>query len=494
MDVHVAIIGAGFSGIGAAIRLQQHGITDVVLLERAADLGGTWRDNTYPGCACDIPSRLYSFSFAQNPSWSRRFSGQAEIHAYLRNVADRYDVTPRIRFRHALRHAQWDEGTQRWHLATTGEAVTARILVLATGALSDPAIPDLPGLSQFEGPRFHSAQWQHDVDLTGKRVAVLGTGASAIQFVPAIQPDVAQLTLFQRTPPWIIPRWDREIGAVEQAALRVVPGLMSMVRGGVYAMREATYLPFRHRALRRVVARVARWHLTRQVADPTLRRALTPNYEIGCKRVLVSDDYYPAITRDNVRLVTTGIRAITPRGVETTDGVHHGADVLILGTGFRPTDPPLAPYIVGRSGQTAADAWRESFTAYAATTLHGFPNLFVIPGPNAGLGHNSMIYMIESQLSHLIGALTHMQRGGHGALEPTLAAQQQWTRDIDQTMRDLVWVRGGCSSWYLDRTGRNSTLWPDFTFRFRRRVAPFQAAHYHSTPQRTALPRGAALQ
>lgn len=482
LDVHVAIIGAGFTGIGAAIRLQQRGITDVVLLERAEALGGTWRDNHYPGCACDVPSRLYSFSFAQNPGWSRKYSGQAEIQRYLCGVADAHGITPRMRFGHALQSARWDDRIQRWLIVTAAGAFRARVLVMATGALSDPAWPAIPGRDDFAGPAFHSAQWQHDVALAGKRVAVIGTGASAIQFVPAIQPQVGALTVFQRTPPWIVPRHDRAVPALAQSLFRAVPGLQSFVRGLSYLAHEITFLPFRHRRIRQVTRHLALRHLAAQVADPVLRARLTPSYDMGCKRVLVSDDFYPALTKPNVRLETNVIERIVPSGVRTQDGTVHEADVLIFGTGFRPTDPPLAPYITGRDGRTLADAWRETFTAYASTTVHGFPNLFVIPGPNAGLGHSSMIYMIESQIAHLTAALDQMQRHALGALEPTRAAQEAWTREVDARMRHMVWVEGGCASWYLDRTGRNSTLWPGFTFAFRRAVAHFRADHYQGAP------------
>jgi cation diffusion facilitator CzcD-associated flavoprotein CzcO len=488
MDVQVAIIGTGFTGIGAAIRLQQQGITDVVLLERAGALGGTWRDNDYPGCACDVPSRLYSFSFAQNAAWSRRFSAQPEIQSYLERVADQQAIRPRIRFHHALQSAQWDDAAQRWHVVTSGGRYTARVLVLATGALSDASTPAIDGLSDFAGPVFHSSQWRHDASLAGQRVAVIGTGASAIQFVPAIQPTVGTLTLFQRTPPWIVPRHDRAISAIERAAYRTIPGLQQLVRAAIYALREITFLPFRHAVLRRLASRMASHHLQQQVSDPVLRAKLTPDYGIGCKRILVSDNYYPAVSQSNVHVETAAITRVVRDGIVTVDGVTHPADVIILGTGFRPTDPPLAPFITGRDARTLASVWRETLTAYNSTTVAGFPNLFVIPGPNAGLGHTSMIYMIESQIAHLVNALTHMTRTGTAAIEPRPDAQDAYVRHVDAKMRDTVWVQGGCASWYLDRSGRNSTLWPDFTWRFRRRVSRFDPRAYVMTPHRSSSP------
>jgi cation diffusion facilitator CzcD-associated flavoprotein CzcO len=488
MDVHVAIIGAGFSGIGAAIRLQQQGITDVVLLERANALGGTWRDNDYPGCACDVPSRLYSFSFAQHSGWTRRFSAQPEILAYLTRVAAEYGITPRIRLGHALQSARWDDAAQRWRIVTTGGSYAARVLLLATGALSDASVPTIEGLDTFDGPVFHSSQWQHDVTLAGRRVAVVGTGASAIQFVPAIQPTVGHLTLFQRTPPWIVPRHDRAISSVERGAYAALPGAQQAVRAAIYATRELTFLPFRHAALRRLVTHLARRHLVSQVADPALRARLTPDYGIGCKRILVSDDYYPALTRPNVTVEPSAIVRVRPGAIDTANGASHPAEVIVLGTGFRPTDPPLAPYIVGREGQSLATAWRQTLTAYNSTTVAGFPNLFVIPGPNAGLGHTSMIYMIESQITHLVRAVQHLERTGAAALEPRPDAQAAYVAHVDAKMQATVWMQGGCASWYLDHSGRNSTLWPDFTWRFRRRVSQFHAADYVIAPRHAGAP------
>ncbi len=481
MNVHVAIVGTGFAGLGAAIRLQQREITDVVLLERAEDLGGTWRDNQYPGCACDVPSRLYSFSFAQNPSWTRSYSAQPEIWAYLKQVAARHDVLPRIRFRHEVRGAQWDEAAQRWQVDTTGGVVTARVLVLATGALSDPALPRIAGLRDFSGPVFHSSQWRHDLSLSGKRVAVIGTGASAIQFVPAIQPVVAHLTVFQRTPPWVLPRRDRAVSAVERFVYRTVPGVQTMVRSAIYGARELMFLPFRHAGLRALPSGIARRHLEAQVHDPALRAALTPSYAMGCKRILVSDEYYPALTRGNVHLATASIERVSAEAVHTADGCVHPADVIILGTGFRATDPPLIPQVVGRGGHSLASAWSQTVGAYASTTVHGFPNLFLIPGPNSGLGHTSMIVMLEAQIAHLVHAVGHLARAGHATMEPRAEAQAAYMADVDRRMQGMVWLEGGCSSWYLDQRGRNRTLWPDFTWRFRRRVSPLVQSDYHFT-------------
>ncbi len=480
----VVIVGSGFSGIGTAIRLMQSGVTDIVLLERSQSLGGTWRENSYPGCACDVPSRLYSFSFAQNPEWTRSFSAQPEIWAYLQRVAEQFRVLPLIRFGCAMRAAHWDASSQRWNIDTSDGGYIAPLLVLATGGQSEPELPNVPGLERFQGVTFHSARWRHDYELRGKRVGVIGTGASAIQFVPAIQPQVAQLHLFQRTAPWVLSRRDRAITRLEQMLYRALPAVQSLVRGAGYTVREASVLAFRHPRAAHVVERVARAHLARQVSDPALRSALTPTFTLGCKRVLVSDDYYPSLTQPNVSLVTASIREVQADGILTSDGVRYALDALVLGTGFRPTDPPLAPHIVGRDGRTLAQAWSPSMVAYASTTVSGFPNLFVIPGPNSGIGHTSLIYMIESQISHVIGAVRLMRDRGLGAIEPTAASQQAYVAAIDRRMRGTVWAAGGCRSWYMDASGRISTLWPDFSFQFRRRVARLNPAHYLQTPRR----------
>lgn len=472
------IIGSGFAGVAAAIALRDAGLANIVLLERADTLGGTWRDNHYPGCACDVPSRLYSLGVAPNADWSRSYSGQAEIQAYLERVARERRVVPLIRFNHDVTRARWEAATAHWHVDTPRGAFRAPVLVMATGALSDPVLPDLPGRTTFAGPSFHSAEWDHRVVLRGRRVAVIGTGASAIQFVPAIQPLVARLSLFQRTPPWILPRHDRPYRAIERAAYRLVPGLERLARGAVYVQHEARFLAFRHARVGRYVQRQALRYLHARVRDPGLRAKLTPDYTIGCKRVLVSSDFYPAVSQPNVSVITTGIREVVPEGVVDRDGALHAADVLIYGTGFRPTDPPLAPYVLGRDGRSLAETWQGSMRAHKGTTVHGFPNLFLIPGPNVGIGHTSMLYMIESQVRHLVHAVRFMRAGGNVAIEPHADAQAAWVADVDVRMQRMVWMTGGCHSWYLDATGRNSTLWPDFTFRFRQRVQGFDPNEY----------------
>ena len=469
--VDIAIVGSGFAGLGMAIHLERAGIDDYVILERATDLGGTWRDNSYPGCACDVESHLYSFSFALNPDWTRRFAPQPEIQAYLKSCAERFGIIPHIRFAHEVLDATWDEDAHEWHIETTRGPMRASILVLGNGPLSDPVIPDLPGLASFEGDVFHSAAWRHDIDLTGRDVAVIGTGASAIQFVPRIQPNVRQLHLFQRTPPWVVPRHDKPISSRMRRLYRAVPPLQRLARAGIYLRRELFLLLFRHPRWMRRGEAVARRGLAKWIRDPVRRRQLTPDYTMGCKRVLLSDDYLPALAQPNVDIVTSPLRDVRAHGVVDSDGVEHRADVIIFGTGFRPTDPPLAPCIRGRDGTTLADVWQGSPKAYLGTAVAGFPNLFILLGPNTGLGHTSVVFMIEAQLAQVMLVLREMKRRGAQAIEPSVEAQAGFVADVTRRMRNTVWVVGHCMSWYLDRTGRNSSLWPDFTWRFRRRLS-----------------------
>jgi cation diffusion facilitator CzcD-associated flavoprotein CzcO len=478
MRTAVAIVGSGFGGLGTAIRLRQEGIDDFVILERASDLGGTWRDNSYPGCACDVESHLYSLSFAPNAEWSHRFSGQAEIWDYLRRVARDHELLPRIRFDCEVRGAAWDAGGRAWRIETSQGQRTASALVLATGPLSEPVIPEIPGLDRFQGKVFHSARWDHGCDLAGRRVAVIGTGASAIQFVPAIQPRVARLHLFQRTPAWVLPRFDRPIRRWQRWLYRRVPAVQSALRLIIYMGRELSVFLFRHPAAMRRLQVVARRHLESAIADPALRARLTPPYTMGCKRILLSDDYYPALAQPNVEVVSEAIAEVGPQSVLTADGVERQVDAIILGTGFRPTDPPLAAHLRGRDGRTLREVWAGSPRAHLGTTIAGFPNLFMLLGPNTGLGHSSVVYMCEGQIEHVVGALRHLRAHGLFALEPRPEAQDAFVSALDRRMRGTVWLAGGCASWYLDRTGRNSTLWPDFSFRYRARVARFRPEEY----------------
>ena len=475
--VHIAIVGSGFSGLGAAIRLKQAGFHDFVVLERAHDVGGTWRDNTYPGCACDVESNLYSFSFAPNPRWSRHFSPQAEILDYLRRCAREYGVLPHVRFGHDLRRATWDEAAQHYWLETSQGTLTANVLIAGMGPLAEPNIPHIPGLARFRGRVFHSARWDHSYDLTHKRVGVVGTGASAVQFVPEIQPKVASLTLFQRTPAWVIPRLDSATTPGRQRLFAAVPAAQKLVRSLVYARREAYVLLFRNPWVMKAVENIARRYLESEIRDPVLREKLTPSFRMGCKRVLLSRDYYPSLTQPNVQVVTSGIREVGEHEVITSDGTRHELDALILGTGFHVTDMPFAKLVFGRDGKSLHDLWQGSPKAHLGTTVAGFPNLFLLLGPNTGLGHSSVVFMMESQLELVLGALEHMRTHGLTSVAPRGEAQEAFVAELDHKSQGTVWTDGGCTSWYFDQTGRNSALWPGFTFSFRRR-ARFRPAEY----------------
>ncbi len=478
----IVIIGTGFAGVGMAIRLRQAGIDDFVVLERAETVGGVWRDNVYPGCQCDVPSHLYSYSFAPKADWTRSYPLREEIWRYLEDCADQFDVRRSIRFNTPVTAAHWDEHRRRWRIETPDGELTADALVAGVGALSEPNLTDVPGIESFDGPVFHSATWRHDVDLTGRTVAVIGTGSSAIQFVPRIQPLVEKLVVFQRTPPWVVPQMDAAIGPEWQRRYARHPWLQRIVRLWQYWSREVTVSGWtRMSFMRHVTRHVATKHLERQVVDPDLRRRLTPPYEIGCKRILLSDTWYPAIQKPNVELVETAVREIRPGAVVGADGVEHAADTIIFGTGFRVTTHPGFDHIVGRDGVNLGDLWREKgMEAYLGTTVAGFPNLFLMTGPNTGLGHSSIVFILESQFTYVLGALRAMAERGVAAFDPRPAIQAAYNLEIQKRLAKSVWNSGGCSSWYLDARGRNPTLWPGSTIEFRRRLRKFDVDAYES--------------
>lgn len=482
------IVGAGFAGLCAAIKLDEDGERDLLVVEKGPDVGGTWRDNTYPGAACDVPSQLYSFSFAPNPDWSRSFSPQPEIQAYLRRVAARSGTLDRFVFDTTFDDATWDDAAARWTVTVTGPAgthtISARTLVLGAGGLSEPRLPDIEGIETFQGHLFHSARWDHSVDLAGKRVAVIGTGASAIQIVPEVQRTLqatgGHLDVYQRTAPWVIPRSDRAYTRLERFAFRHVPGFQRLYRTATYWSREGLVpgLTLDQR-LSAPVRGVALDHLRRGVADPDLRARLRPTFEIGCKRMLISNDYYPAVASDNVELVTDPIAKVTGDAVVTADGVERPVDVLVLATGFWTTELPVTEHVTGVAGRPLADVWRaEGMAAYKGTTVPGFPNLFMLVGPNTGQGHTSMVFIIESQVAYLRDAVRTLRQRGWAAMEPRQRAFARWNADLQRRMRRTVWTRGGCDSWYLDEHGRNTTLWPRATFTFRRELARFDPDAY----------------
>ncbi|MGF1430674.1 flavin-containing monooxygenase [Kitasatospora sp. LaBMicrA B282] len=477
--VAVAVIGSGFGGIGAGVRLRRAGITDFVILERGDSVGGTWRDNSYPGCACDVPSHLYSFSFALNPDWPRSFSGQQEIRAYLERVTDTYGLRPHLRLNHEVTEARWEPAHTRWRVTTSRGEWTADAVVSATGPLSDPQVPDLPGLDAFPGQVFHSSRWDHELDLTGKRVAVIGTGASAVQIVPSIQPKVARLALFQRTPGWVLPKMDREISELEKRIHRALPVTTALRRGALFAVRELQVDAFvRRPGVLKLVQRLAERHLARQVADPALRAKLTPDYRIGCKRILLSHTFYPALAAPNSEVIASGLREVRGSTLVAADGTEFEADVIIFATGFHVTDMPIGSRVFGAEGQSLAEEWKDGMAALRGSTVRGFPNLFFVIGPNTGLGNNSMILMIESQLNYLIDALGTLRSLGATALQPTERAQRHWNQRLQHRMERTVWTTGGCRSWYLTEDGKNTTLWPGSTSAFRRATRRLDLTEY----------------
>ena len=474
------IIGAGFAGLCAAIKLQEAGERDFVVIERGSDVGGTWRDNTYPGAACDVPSQLYSYSFAPNPDWSMSFSPQPEIQAYIRRVAEESGTLDRFVFETSALDATWDDTRQRWVVETTRGTYVARTLISGAGGLSEPKLPDIEGIDTFQGELFHSARWNHDVDLTGKRVAVIGTGASAIQIVPEVQKVAGHLDVYQRTAPYVIPRNDRRYSRLEKAALRYVPGLQRLYRLAIYWGRECYVPAFTlEPKLAWPAKQLALKNIAKGIKDPELRRKVTPTYEIGCKRILISNDYYPALDSENVDLVTDPIAKVTGDAIVTEDGVERPIDVLIVATGFYTTELPIAEHVRGRTDQTLAETWRDTgMQAYKGTTVAGFPNLFLVVGPNTGLGHSSMVFIIESQVAYVVDAVRTMRAHEYGAVEVTPEAVAAYNADIQRRLERTVWNTGGCASWYLDAHGRNTTLWPRTTFAFRRELARFDVDAY----------------
>lgn len=481
-DVRVAIIGTGFGGLGAAIRLREAGIDDMVVLEREHEVGGTWRENTYPGCACDVPSHLYSFSFDLNPDWSRMFAPQPEILDYLRRAARKVEDV--IRFDTELESAQWDDSEQRWLIETSKGSFRAQVLLSATGPLSEPKRPDVAGLDSFEGTMFHSAQWDHSKDLSGERVAVIGTGASGAQFIPHVQRVAAQMDVFQRTPPWVMPRPDFPHGPRTRRLFRRFPVLQRAVRNGVYYFAESLVygLVRDQRALRPNEA-VGRWLLRRQVKDPVLRAKLTPDYRIGCKRIVFANDYFPALAQPNADVITDPIREVVADGIVTADGRHHAYDTILLGTGFNVWGQASADRVIGRDGRSLREAWEPTGpVAYRGTAVAGFPNHFLIIGPNTGLGNNSMINIIEAQLEFVIDALKTMERSRLASVDVRPDAQERHNEQIQERMVGTVWIDGGCKSWYLTADGVNRTLWPSYSDTFKKQLKHFEPADFETVP------------
>ena len=481
-DTHVyeiAIVGAGFGGLGMAMRLKQEGTDDFVLIERGDDVGGTWWANSYPGCQCDIPSNLYSFSFACNPSWDRAYPMRDQILEYLRGCAESFGILPHTRLGCELLGATWVAEGQRWELETSTGPLAARVLIAAPGLLSEPSTPALPGIERFEGNAFHTANWDHSDDLTGRRVALIGAGATAVQVVPEIQPRVGRLHLFQRTPPWVIPHTDHPVAQRMRVVYRRVPVMQKLSRAAIYGLRESLAFGItRDRRWLKATELNARLHLRRQVPDPELRERLTPDYEIFCKRIILSNRWYPAIQAPNVDLVSSGIEEVRERSVVGGDGLEREIDTLIFATGFKPAELPIAERIRGRDGSSLAEVWQGSPQAYLGTTVSGFPNLLVFYGPNTNLGHSSIVYILESQFAYALDALHTMRLRGATEFEVRPEVQEAYNQEVQERLAESVWNTGGCGSWYFDRNGRNSIQWPGFTFEYRRRTRRFDAESY----------------
>jgi len=475
VHTRAVIIGTGFSGLGMAIALQQRGV-EFVILEKANDIGGTWRDNSYPGCACDIPSHLYSYSFEPKPDWKNPFSYQPEIWDYLKGVTEKYGLRRYIEFNSLVDRGYWDDDEYRWHVFTTdGREYIAQFLISGAGALHIPSFPDIEGREEFSdagGPAFHSAEWNHSVDLTGKRVAIIGTGASAIQIVPEIIGQVAELQLYQRTPPWVVPRSNPEIPVALRRAMQNIPGLRALTRLGIYWAQEALAIGMTKRpnALKFIEA-YCKYNIRRSVKDRELRRKLIPNYRIGCKRILNSTTYYRAVADPKTQLITDHISRITPNGIVTADGTGREAmrevDVIVYATGFHVTDSYTYVQIKGQRGEDLVDRWnREGICAHRGITVADVPNLFFLLGPNTGLGHNSVVFMIESQIHYVADAIKKCDKLGAQALAPTRAAQDRFNDELQTKLTRSVWNTGGCASWYLDEHGKNTVLWGGFTWQY----------------------------
>lgn len=482
----VIIIGSGFGGLAAAVALRRAGVADLVIYERAEEVGGTWRDNTYPGCRCDVGSNLYSLSFAPNPEWTNSYSYQPEIQRYLERVTERFALRPIIRFDHEVSRVEFERTSGLWHVGGPWGESRARCVVLATGSLAEPRQPDIDGLDTFAGVTMHTARWNHSVDLTGRRVAVVGTGASAIQVVPEVARVAGELTVFQRTPPWILPHTGREVPPRTRALYRRLPLAQRFARLRHYLERELLVLGFVKDPQRMARGEsMALAHLERQVIDPAVRTALTPSYRLGCKRVLLSNDYYPALARPSVHLVTQPVVGAERDALRTADGSRYECDVIVWATGFRVTDNPVMNCVVGTNGVTLADALHGRLDHYRGTTFPGFPNLFMLAGPNTGLGHSSVVFMQESQLRYVTAAVKRALRE-RALIEPTAVAAARWTGALRDRMPHTVWG-SGCASWYLTDEGVNTTIWPDFTLAFRRATRRFVPGDHRVVAAPTTL-------
>lgn len=480
VDCEVGIIGAGFGGIIAALGLRQAGRDSFVIFERSIDVGGVWRDNVYPGCACDVKSDLYCLASDPNPDWSTSYASQPEILEYLRGVVRRHDLVPRIRFGTNITEVRYLEPHCCWRITSDqGNTWHVKALILGTGPQNRPFKPAIPGEESFRGTVIHSAKWDSSVDFRDKRVAIIGTGASAIQIVPSIAPLVSRLVVFQRSAPWILPRLNRRISQAEKTLFRLFPPAQAMVRSILYWTLEFIGLAFLgNRNISAFLTWIALRKLRHEVADPQIRAKLTPDYELGCKRVLVSDDFYPAFNRENVLLETDSIRRITPSGLETADGRLHDVDAIIFATGFVVADTDGYLPVVGANGLLLADAWnRSGYEAFLGIHVAGFPNLSLLLGPNSGLGHSSALHVMESQVRYITQYLSALD--SVSALDVKAAVQQTYSADVQERLTGTVWS-SGCRSWYINRSGRNTTIYPGLTHTYRRATARLDLTNYVS--------------
>jgi cation diffusion facilitator CzcD-associated flavoprotein CzcO len=473
------IVGAGFSGLGAAIKLAQAGVNDVVILERSDRVGGTWRDTAYPGASCDIPSLLYSFSFAKNPGWSRTYSPAEEIRRHLEEMTDRFDIRRRIQFGQEVTGLSFDEGAGVW-TATTADRkrFRARTVVLASGPLPDSSFPDIRGIDTYEGHKIHSARWDSDYDFTGKRVGVIGTGASAIQIIPELVKQAEFVKVYQRTPGWVLPRLDFATPPAVQTAFAKVPAVQQLARQALYWGHEAsaTALVW-DTPLTSLVARLGKMHLRRQVKDPWLRRQLTPDFTPGCKRMLVSSDYYPALQRENCKLIDWPIATMSPVGLRTSDGIEHHLDCIVFATGYdvHLTGPPFP--VTGLSGRSLSAEWAGGAQAYKSASAHGYPNLFFMTGPNSGPGHNSLLVYIEGQLDYAVRGITTILDSDLRYLDVREDVQRRYNERIQRRLTKTTWM-SGCSSWYLTKDGHNVSMYPGFATQYLRQMRDFQYTDY----------------
>lgn len=490
MTIHtsVLIIGAGFAGLGMGIQLRRTGREDFLIIERASDVGGTWRDNHYPGVACDVPSHLYSFSYLTNPNWSRVFSPGGEILDYMRGCAKDEGLLPKIHFDTDMLECRWDAGAGHWVVNTSKGVYTAPILITGTGHLADSRLPDVDGLDSFTGASFHSAGWDHSVELKGKRIGVVGSGASAIQVVPEMQKLACELVVFQRSAPYMIPRADRAYTAGEKRLFQRDPEAVEALRSEIFWGGEFNFAQRRNipRYLNEA-KKMALGHLDAQVADPLLKAKLTPGYEIGCKRLLISNTYYPALCAENTVLEASALARVEGSKAYGASGEAYDLDVLIFATGFEAVRPPFAKRIFGTEGISLDDHWDKGMQAHDSIAVHGYPNLFIINGPNTGLGHNSIVYIIEAQVDYILGALDHAEARGIAVMEARKDAEDAYMDRLHERSQGTVWLAGGCKSWYVDdRSGRLTLVWPDFAHSFRDENGTFHPGDYAMQPERIA--------